>query len=118
RARELIRPLASHLDLLHGNEGTTVGPGGERALAGLLNRLGQPDKPLLPPGPAPEDQRGARFETGERQKQQVEQLVEHTQRLVRRSERARDETFWKPIKASSGDDWSGAAKVRQSNLWD
>jgi cephalosporin-C deacetylase-like acetyl esterase len=58
------------------------------------------------------------FSTAERQKRQVAQLVEHTQRLLRASERDRDETFWKPIKASSPDEWASTAKARQVKLWE
>ena len=58
------------------------------------------------------------FSSAERQKRQVAQLVEHTQRLLRASERHRDETFWKPINTSSPDEWAAAAKAHQSNLWD
>ena len=45
-------------------------------------------------------------------------MVEHTQKLLRASERVRDETFWKTITAKTGDEWAVAAKARQSNLWD
>lgn len=118
RARALVKPLANPIRFLHGNEGAVIGPCGDRALLELLNRLGSPARELKPPGPSPSDRRGVQFSSAERQKRQVAQLVEHTQRLLRASERHRDETFWKPIKTGSPDEWAAAAKTRQSNLWD
>jgi len=118
RATDLVRPLTNHIRLLHGNEGMTLGPAGDAALTGLLSALGRSPKAWRTAGAAPDDLRGARFDSGERQKQQVEQLVEHTQRMVRRSEQGRDETFWKPIRATSAEQWSTVTPARQSNLWD
>ena len=118
RARSLVKPLADHIRFLHGNEGAVTGPCADRALLELLNRLGSPEKELKPPGRPPSDWRGVQFSSAERQKRQVAQLVEHTQRLLRASERQRDETFWRPIKTSSSDEWAAAARAHQSNLWD
>jgi dienelactone hydrolase len=118
RARELVKPLTNHIRFVHGNEGTSLGPGSERALRELLTRLGAPDQPLKAPGELPEDRRGIQFSSAERQKRQVAQMVDHTQRLLRASERHRDETFWKSIKASSPEEWVEVAKARQATLWD
>lgn len=117
RARELIKPFASQVRFLHGNEGNPIGPCGDRALLELLARLGLTVKELNPPGSTPTDRRGVQFSAAERQKRQVAQLVEYTQRLLRDSERQRDASFWKPIKASSPAEWVTAAKAHQSNLW-
>jgi dienelactone hydrolase len=118
RARALVKPLTNHIRFLHGNEGATIGPCGDRALVEFLSRLGSPEKELKPPGPPRSDERGVQFSSAERQKRQVAQLVEHTQRLLRASERHRDETFWRAIKTSSSDEWAAIAKAHQSNLWD
>ncbi len=117
RARDLVKPLANHIRFLHGNEGGTLGPCGDRALGEFLAKLGQSTPSLKPPGAAPEDKRGVQFSSAERQKRQVAQLVEHTQRLVRGSERRRDESFWRSIKTGSADEWTVVAKAHQSNLW-
>src|SRR5262249_41202877 len=106
------------LALLHGNEGMTLGPCGDRALLELLTRLGLPPRPLDPPTGAPVDRRGVQFSSAERQKRQVGQLVDYTQRLLRGSERFRDESFWRPIKTHSPEEWAHAARMLQSNLWD
>lgn len=118
RARALVKPMGNHVHFLHGNEGAVIGPCGDRALLELLNRLGSAEKEMKPPGQSPSDRRGVQFSAAERQKRQVAQLVEHTQRLLRASERHRDETFWKSIKTSSADEWAVAAKAHRSNLWD
>jgi dienelactone hydrolase len=118
RSRALVKPLTNHIRFLHGNEGAVIGPCGDRSLVELLNRLGAAEKDLKPPGQSPSDQRGVQFSSAERQKRQVAQLVEHTQRLLRASERHRDETFWKPIKTSAADEWVATARTHQSNLWD
>jgi dienelactone hydrolase len=117
RARELFKPFAGSLRFLHGNEGNPIGPCGDQAVGELLVRLGSTAKTAADPGVAPADRRGVHFSPGERQRRQVAELVEHTQRLLRASERLRDESFWKPIKASSPSEWSAEAKRHQSNLW-
>ncbi|HXJ75604.1 MAG TPA: dienelactone hydrolase family protein, partial [Candidatus Dormibacteraeota bacterium] len=118
RARELVKPLGNSLVLLHGNEGSTVGPCGDYALSELLKSLGVASSSLKPPGPAPADRRGVQFSAAERQKRQVAELVDHTQRLLRASERKRDESFWRGLKNPAAAEWSAAAKAYQSNLWD
>ncbi len=118
RARELVKPLANHIRFVHGNEGAATGPCGDRTLGEFLMRLGLPAGGLKPPGAAPQDRRSVHFSTAERQKRQVTQLVEHTQRLVRGAERKRDESFWRLIKANSGANWSGQVAAHQTNLWE
>jgi dienelactone hydrolase len=118
RARELTKPLGRSLTLFHGNEGSTVGPCGERALQEFLGKLGVPVSSLKPPGPAPTDRRGTNFSAAERQKRQVTELVEHSQRLLRASERFRNENFWRPLKTRVPAEWQAAAKTLQSNLWE
>ena len=117
RTRELVKPLTNHVRFLHGNEGATIGPCGDRALTEFLKQLGITID-VKPPGIAPSDRRGVHFSSAERQKQQVAQLVDHTQRLLRASQRRRDESFWKPIKAGSAEEWTSAAPTLQSKLWD
>jgi dienelactone hydrolase len=118
RARELIKPFAGQIRLLYGNEGNPIGPFSDRALAELLQRLGSTTKTTSPAGSAPTDRRGVQFSAAERQKRQIAQLVDHTQRLLRASERQRDEVFWKPIQSKAPGEWAAAARGLQSNLWD
>lgn len=117
RARDLVKPLTNHIRFLHANEGATIGPCGDRALAELLQRLDIAGEPK-PPGAALKDARGVQFSSAERQKRQVSELVDFTQRLLRASQRKRDEVFWKPIKATEADVWTMAIPPLRSNLWD
>ena len=117
RARQLAGPFKDFITHVHGNEGRAVGPCGEQALLALLRKLGSEVKVLAPPGPAPTAPASA-FRLEARQQRQVEELVQHTQRLLRDSERFRDDAFWKPIKAKSAEEWAAAVPAVKSNLWD
>jgi dienelactone hydrolase len=119
RARSLAQ-LAENpnwIELINGSEGTTVGPGSAHALAEFMARLNAKGVQVQPPGAAPRELRVG-FHLAERQKRQVDQLVEHTQRLLRGSERVRDEQFWRKLKASSADEWAQNVAVWRSNFWD
>jgi len=72
----------NRFQLITGTEGMTTGPGSNRALAALLNALGVPCEELKQPAQAPADLRVA-FDPGARQQQQVEELEEYTQALLR-----------------------------------
>ena len=71
---------------------------GERALSVFLEKLGVTQKlPALAAAPILLD---AAPDADARQKRAVAQLVDHTQRILRDSERQRDQTFWKTIKSN------------------
>ena len=116
RAKELAGPFKDFLRVVHGNEGTTVGPMGERALSIFLEKLGVTNKlPALAAAPL---LLGAAPDADARQQRAVAQLVDHTQRILRDSERQRDQTFWKTIQAKSSDAWSVEVRARKTNFWD
>ena len=118
RAHGLVNSFANSILFLHGNEGATVSPCGDRALDEFLKRLGSIEKEPKPAGAPLADRRGVHFSEADQQKRQVGQLVDFTQSLLRASERRRDESFWKSIKTSSADEWAIVAKTHQSRLWD
>jgi dienelactone hydrolase len=118
RARELVKLLTNHIRFVHGNEGTTVGPCGDHAMAEFLKRVGVASKILPAAGKAPAMTLGGLPDANERQKRQVEELVEHTQQLVRWSERARNEAFWRTVRAKTPDEWAIEVRTRQNSLWD
>jgi dienelactone hydrolase len=118
RARELARPFAGSLRLIHGNEGMSIGPGSEKALTEFLGRLGWKGKSLQPVGSALTDARGKSFDPEARQKRQVGELVDYTQRLLRASERDRNQSFWSSIAAKNADQWAAEVKPRQTNMWE
>jgi len=115
RANALVGPLTNRVQFVYGNEGMAVGPGFEDGLTQFLGTLGSPVKKLVPLGKAPADAR-KHFDPAERQQRQVEQLVEHTQRLFRFSERVRDENFWK--KATAGAPEKYNCQSFKDQLWD
>jgi len=119
RAQKLAGPFKGFITHVHGNEGRTLGPVGDQALAELLKSLGSEKKLVTYSGDLtiPAATR-SKLDPATRQKRQVTELVEHTQRILRDSERQRDATFWKPIKATAADAWAAAAPAARSNLWD
>ena len=117
RARSLLGPLSNRVEFIYGNEGMAVGPGFEQGLRQFLDRLGAPGQDFARPGNAPKDVR-AKFDPAERQQRQIEQLVEHTQRLLRFSERARDEFFWRKLKTGSTGEYEAECQRYKSNMWD
>lgn len=117
RANALIRPWQSAVRLVHGNEGMSVGPISERALELFLNSLRVP-RALVPAGKPPSDSR-LRFDPGSRQQRQVEELVEHTQKLLRHAEAVRDSFFWKNLATNSGTTgYASSLPGFRSNFWD
>ncbi len=117
RANALIGPLTNRIEFIYGNEGMAIGPGFEQTLSQLLGRLGSPVKTLAPPGQPPKDLR-ANFDPAERQRRQVEQLVEHTQGLLRFSERVRDDFFSKKVKATPLSEYQADCQRYKSNFWE
>jgi dienelactone hydrolase len=118
RARSLVK-LADNpgwIDLINGSEGTALGPGSSRALGELLGRLGSSDKGVVAPGPAPKDLR-KEFDSAARQKRQIDQLVQHTQRLLQLSERVRDETVWRTLKTASPEDYLASLRPLKERFW-
>ena len=91
RAQKLAPSAAKNIEFVHGNEGITVGPGSEYAAAAFLRGLGIPNAQA-----ASTDQ--LQVPAQSRQERQVRELQEFTQRLLRDSERVRDEFFWNALK--------------------
>lgn len=110
-------PPPLYVDVIHGNEGVAVGPVSERALVLLLQALGFKGERLQAPGAIPQDLRRD-FQPEARQERAVEQMVEHTQRLLRSSERVRDELFWSQAKGKSLEQWQSNTTVLKAQLWE
>ena len=105
------------LKLLSGNEGTSTGPGSERALAAMMNALGVTGKELMPLADAPVDLRKD-FDANERQHRQIAQLENFTQKLLRDSERVRADFLWNKTKGLSTNEWAGAGKEFKNIFWE
>jgi dienelactone hydrolase len=101
RARALLGDTtADSIHLVHGPDGALVEPGSEPALSRLLASLDGP-APLKPIGNAPEAP-AERFDVVARQRRQVRQMEDHTQRLMEWSAFARADFFWTPTRQRAG----------------
>lgn len=119
RARALTsasdgRTLGS-IELIAGAEGAEVGPGSDEACRALLARLG------VKPRPSAADDAGlkklATSDASARQRRQVAELIEHCQRLLRRTEKVRGE-YWKNAVPAAATDWPQATQPYRKALWD
>lgn len=115
RANAFVPGLSNRVQLIHGNEGMTVGPLSERALSSFLKDLDAAIPRIEPAGEPPVDAR-KEFDAALRQKRQLQQLVQHTQRLLQLSERGRDNFL--QVKTKSADEWRTASQPYQDLFWD
>jgi dienelactone hydrolase len=109
--------LGFNLKFVYGNEGVTVGPGCPNALAALLKGLGVTNG-VAPPAAVPTSLPAMDQDYDARQQRQVTELVEHTQRLLRASESARQEFFWGKLAPSPTNDWATACKEARRYFWE
>ena len=121
RARALLKggdpKTLDYFKFITGTEGMTTGPVSDRALAALLDTLGAPARQVkLPGSPAAPDQR-TNFDPGERQRRQVQELADYTQKRLPGSEGARADFFWNKIKTSSPDQWKTEAAPFKQMFW-
>jgi len=103
------------IELIAGTDGAAVGPASDGALRALLRDLGVPHKRLPQSGPALKDAR-KEYDPEQRQKQQLTQLVEHSQRLLRRAERIRAD-FWKKADSTSVESWQKSTQQYRDYFW-
>jgi dienelactone hydrolase len=121
RARTLLQAgdpkVFDRFKLISGTEGMATGPGSDRALSALLSALDIPGEQLKPAGPEPTDLRVA-FDPVSRQQQQVNELEEFTQRLLRESERQRAAFFWHKVQTGSVHEWETSCVPFRQILWE
>lgn len=107
-------PLGS-IELVTGAAGAAVGPGSNAACRALLARIGVQARP--PAADAVGLKRLAASDPAARQQRQVSELIEHCQRLLRRSEKVRLE-YWKNAVPTAATDWTQATQQYRKALWD
>ena len=118
RARDLFPPsFGFEPELVYANEGQTIAPGSAGALAGFLERLNLKNRLAASSALRLTDAR-AGFDPGPRQKRQIRELVEHTQRLLHASERVRNAEFWAKLQTTAPGEWETLTGPWKSNLWD
>ena len=106
-----------HLEFIHADSGKTVNIGSGRTLSTLLKALQIPHELQSVTAAAPADRRKY-FAPDDRQRRQIHELVNHTQRLLQLSERVRDDFFWNNLKPTPTNDWASATKEFRDNFWD
>ncbi|MGH7946188.1 MAG: alpha/beta hydrolase family protein, partial [Opitutaceae bacterium] len=79
------------------------------ALSGKGVELARPGKP---PAATRKD-----FDVESRQRRQISELEEHTQKLVRLSEEVREQFFWQKLKRDSPENWRSATSQYKTILW-
>ena len=90
-------------------------PGSEAALSALLQSLNGSGR-LTKNGSMPKDLRPG-YDAAPRMHRQFDQLVEHTQALIRQSPQRRAE-FWSNADASSAPRWRETTKFQRNYIWD
>ena len=105
------------IQLINGSEGSTVAVGSDKTLLSFLRTLGVTRSSLLPPGKSPSDRR-THFSAEHRQRMQVEELVQHTQRILRQSESVRNAFLLRRPKPATLENWAVDSQAFRTNLWD
>lgn len=117
RAREFYAGLRAgeKLEVVASGDGTGI-PGSDAALGALLKALGGKGKLAAGTGtPVRAERPGT--DTALRMKRQFDQLVNHTQRLLREAP-AKREQFWAKADASSPERWRESTKFYRDYVWD
>ena len=99
---------------VHGQEGAPVGPGSPKALALLAENLGGKFD-MGRNGALPELKRPV--DTQERQRRQLQEMVDFTQHQIVRSERRRNEEFWKVVSKLNAEDWKEKRAPYKESYW-
>jgi dienelactone hydrolase len=118
RARDAFPDhFPSGLTFIYGNEGLTTGPASADALGVFIQAL-EIRRDLLPPGPLQQVHERPLPDPDERQRRQVTELVDHTQRLLRLSDQSRDEFFWDRLANTPTNAWVEATEPLRSYFWE
>lgn len=115
RARDFF-PAAfpTKFEFVHGQEGIAVGPGSGKALALLTQHLGGKFdlRKSHPPAEKPQA-----TDPALRQKRQLQELVDFTQHQITRTERRRNDLFWKDVTKLSASQWETNRLPHKEAFW-
>lgn len=100
--------------LFNGAEGSPLAPGSPLAVLEFLATSGLSRAAAVAPQPVPKAA-GMLPDSSERQRRQVKEAEEFTQRLLRESEDVRREFFWRKLQGAEID---SARSALRSNLWE
>jgi dienelactone hydrolase len=117
RARTWFAKLgaAERLQVIDAGENGTGAPGSEQSLNAWFALLA--NAKLSPARQAPKPLQAGTVDAEARRRLAFDQLVEHTQRLVRESPRRRAE-FWKSADDSSPERWKESTRFHRNYIWD
>lgn len=118
RARALVKgSLAKGMSLVHGNKDTATGPGSEEALVRFMQGLGSNIHRLVS---SSKHWKGLRsgIDPDDRQKRQVQELVDYTQSLLRHAEYVRAEKFWDKLEPTTPENWIKDVEPFKKDFWD
>ncbi len=102
---------------IHGNEGSTTGPGSSRTIQELFSAFGFAGQiAALSVTPLTDARLG--FSVDDRQHRQVKELEDFTQHLLRIATYEREKTYWTQLKAPDAVTWGTARKSWQTNFWE
>lgn len=107
--------VGDQLQLITSGDDGRGAAGSDAALAALLKGLDRP-QPLKPSVPLLKDNR-TEFAPIERQARQVRELMDFTQRLVRRSEKERDK-LWSKVDRTNTASWEKTSGVMRDLVYD
>lgn len=106
-----------YVQLINGSEGTTVEVGSDRTLVSFVNALGIPLEQMPMPGPSWVDRRSS-FDPARRQAAQVDEMVQFTQRLMRRAQSVRDARVASVVKSMDAATWTRTTEPLRQEMWD
>ena len=116
RARELFpRSVETDFHFVHGQEGNPAGPGSSRALSLLAEELGGKFDPRLKSTPPTLE--GPAINAEERQRRQIQEMVDFTQHAAIRTERGRDQQFWREALKLKADQWKERRIPLRDSVW-
>lgn len=119
RARSLAPKAAGGRETVlwvHGPDRAPLPFGATPSLEQLVGALGVPT-PMIPVGLEPPADLRRGFVPDERQRRQVRELEDFTQRLLRTSERTRTAMLQAPAKGATQDDWHARSQPLRDRLW-
>ncbi|MDZ4290150.1 MAG: hypothetical protein U0984_19445, partial [Prosthecobacter sp.] len=118
RVRALVTPAKGpplgSIELITGKDALAMGPGSDEACTALLKRLGVEGSMAV--RKHAELKQLAASDPTARQQRQVTELVEHCQRLLRRSEEVRAE-YWKAAVPKAAEQWPQVTQPLRDRLW-
>ena len=114
RARDFFpAKFPNDIEFVHGQEGALIPPGSAKAVRLIIEKLGGKYAAAKHDPPAGSGKVGLI----ERQRRQLEELVDYSQHLITRTERHRDAIFWKTNLTFDANNWSAERVGYKERFW-